>query len=623
MFWRATIYLLCAIWWCGVDCQIVLAAVSFQFTYQDLVQRTGTGFDDPTEGQARREALEDVANQLIGQQLNHTAVVRVTVNLSRDLSGVTLAEAGQNYVISPSSFQNGIVATRIQSGSNSPGEVGGSMTWDFTHNWHTGTDPPPKGKNDFRSVALHELTHLMGISSLIKEDGRGLQGTFFDTYARFDAQVENENGVRLISSGRFNTIGGASLSDLTLGTYYVGTNAQTANNGTRVLLFTPDPFEGSSIGHVNDPDDPLAHQLRVATTRRHWSLVDRGILLDLGYSIPDAVVADRDEVLSATSLDISRSLYIGGDSASAGLAGSLTVEASATVDVNSFVALWEEGVLTVDGTLSAVGDVLNNGIVGGQGRITTHLHNVSGTVAPGNSAGRLRVNEFTQNTAGTLEVEIGGSVGGSQHDVLQVDNTASLGGLLDVKTIGTYTEPTVRGTFDAMTVLEADNVSGSFDVILYNDEPLTAQFSHSDGSFGMATGAGHFRNVIPTNSGITIQNVVAVPGDTDGNLAVNLVDFNQLAVSYAPFGSTSDLTWLQGDFDGDNDIDVFDFNALAIRFNQDLYRPASSALVGVPEPSAALLLAFCSLMLLYFSARTDTSGRQYLPGPARRRCLLW
>ena len=147
-------------------------------------------------------------------------------------------------------------------------------------------------------------------------------------------------------------------------------------------------------------------------------------------------------------------------------------------------------------------------------------------------------------------------------------------------------------------------MSGGFASVLYDDEPISADLTRDDGSFGMVLGNGHFRNVIHTDRGVTIQNVAAVPGDTDGNLVVDLADFNRLAISFAPLGTGSVLSWEQGNFDGDNDIDVADFNELAVRFNQFVYNPASGSLSNVPEPSAALLLGWCSLSILYFGSRS-------------------
>jgi PKD repeat protein len=56
----------------------------------------------------------------------------------------------------------------------------------------------------------------------------------------------------------------------------------------------------------------------------------------------------------------------------------------------------------------------------------------------------------------------------------------------------------------------------------------------------------------------TILVDVRVPGDSDGDGDVDLVDFNVLKQN---FGSTS-AGWMDGDFDGDGDVDLGDFQLL-------------------------------------------------------------
>lgn len=600
--WRASTYVI-GFCWIVLSGSPAQAFVTFEFTYEEVAQETGMGFDDPDQGEIYREILEDVANNVIGSLLDHTANVKIRVDLAEDLPNDTLAQAGQNYFLAPATFQDGSVATHIQTGSTVPGDTMGTMTWDFTHSWHLGEEAPPKTKYDFRSVALHEITHLLGLSSLIKENGRGLKGTFYDTFTRFDSFVENENGLTLIEQGRFNQSPAASLQDLTTATYFDAEHSRAANSGKRVRLYTPDDFERSSIGHLSDSNDPLAHRLKIGTTKRHWSLVDRGILQDIGYHIPDATVTDREEVISSTLLNVEGSLYVGGGQTAAGLAGSLKVNSTASVQVGEYVKMWPTGTLHVDGTLSADGYLVNNGHVEGQGYVATHFYNESGTLSPGSSLGRLTVNRLTQNSTGILEIEISGPAAGSQHDVLQVYETANLAGLLNVKTLNGYTDPTMRGTFDTFTVLEAGNVTGSFAYILYNEEPFSTDVVHEDGTKSMVLGNGYFRNLVQTSQGVTIQNVAAVPGDADGDLSVGLVDFNRLALSFAPFGTGSVLTWEQGNFDGDNDIDVADFNALAIRYHRDVYHVGTGSVLNVPEPSPMVLLWSSSLLILFSSSR--------------------
>lgn len=51
-------------------------------------------------------------------------------------------------------------------GATDFGLWGGSLTFDISTNWHFGVDTlPPSGRNDFLSVALHELGHLLGLGT--------------------------------------------------------------------------------------------------------------------------------------------------------------------------------------------------------------------------------------------------------------------------------------------------------------------------------------------------------------------------------------------------------------------------------------------------------------------------
>ncbi len=57
-----------------------LAEVTFIFDFADVTASSGTGFDDTSEGAARRQALQDVGGY-IGGLLNHTSTITYTVNL--------------------------------------------------------------------------------------------------------------------------------------------------------------------------------------------------------------------------------------------------------------------------------------------------------------------------------------------------------------------------------------------------------------------------------------------------------------------------------------------------------------------------------------------------------------
>jgi len=114
------------------------------------------------------------------------------------------------------------------------------------------------------------------------------------------------------------------------------------------------------------------------------------------------------------------------------------------------------GTLDIEGTMNLSGSttVVSTGqTFEGHGVVTNGtVSNVSGTVAPGASIGTLRVANYSQGSAGTLQIEVSPTAS----DLLQVDNTATLGGKLNISIApGTYGN-------SSYTILTAANVTGNF-----------------------------------------------------------------------------------------------------------------------------------------------------------------
>ena len=97
-----------------------------------------------------------------------------------------------------------------------------------------------------------------------------------------------------------------------------------------------------------------------------------------------------------------------------------------------------------------------------------------------------------------------------------------------------------------------------------------------------------FRSVTYTSTAVSVQNLLASAGDTDGDLDVDTVDLTQMIMNYT--GATgSGTTWLTGDTDGDGDTDTVDLTTAIINFTG-----ASNTATAVPEPSGLLLLVLAT-----------------------------
>jgi hypothetical protein len=123
------------------------------------------------------------------------------------------------------------------------------------------------------------------------------------------------------------------------------------------------------------------------------------------------------------------------------------------------------GKTTDDGTLSAAGTVtLLGGSLFGKGTIAGALQS-SGTITPGDSStstGALAITKtYTQNSAGVLDISIGGNVAGTKYDQLNIASSAKLNGTLNLSRINGFV-PAIGTTFE---ILNAGAVSGSFSTV--------------------------------------------------------------------------------------------------------------------------------------------------------------
>ena len=147
-------------------------------------------------------------------------------------------------------------------------------------------------------------------------------------------------------------------------------------------------------------------------------------------------------------------------------AGTFTISTGTTFTIggSSFNYTQTAGSTTVGGTLtsSSLGIVaVDGGTLTGAGTVGDNLVDDS-TLDPGTSAaktGRLTVADtYTQDSGGTLNIEINGATAVTKYDQLKITQGATLGGTLNID-LGSSFTPTVGQTF---TILTASSVSDTF-----------------------------------------------------------------------------------------------------------------------------------------------------------------
>ena len=105
-----------------------LLTVLFQFEYAGDIG-TGIGFEDATNGLARRNALEDAATRL-GQLFDHSTTITMSVTSTDDSASTNLASAGTGFgtTLFDGFDNNEVVRTKILTGNDVNGaEADGSV----------------------------------------------------------------------------------------------------------------------------------------------------------------------------------------------------------------------------------------------------------------------------------------------------------------------------------------------------------------------------------------------------------------------------------------------------------------------------------------------------------------
>jgi len=200
------------------------------------------------------------------------------------------------------------------------------------------------------------------------------------------------------------------------------------------------------------------------------------------------------------------------------------------------------------GDLATLGNPysIQGGGLAGSGTVFGDVNNSGGRVTPGLSAGTLTIDgNCTQGAAATVEIEIGGTAQGLDHDWLDVAGTATLAGTLEVSLIDGF----IPDSGDMFEILTAGTVTGEFDHVVFTNPPgdLDLSVTYAAGS-------------------VTLTIIGPVLGDCDGDGDADLDDyFNFEGCLTGPMGGLG-AGCECFDFDSDGDNDLADFAEFQVMF---------------------------------------------------------
>ena len=264
------------------------SSVRFVPVYDDVVNNTGQGFDDPELGETRRDIVSSVlsyASSMLSVEDDVAVRIRFTSYSNPDLLEELAATTNtfvrlnrETHITAP------LAAAEIQGHHHTPApdehaRIRVNFGLHFNYDLNRTVLRPVDGA-DFYQVILHELTHALGVAAMSRDNNLrdGVQ-TLLGTYQTYEVDgrliwiYEGRDDPRISDSAR-NNISADSQR------YFCGYHAVQAN------VLRAIPMNG--LSHFDLPQGESIMATTVAygeSVIRAWTRLDRAILRDLGYEL--------------------------------------------------------------------------------------------------------------------------------------------------------------------------------------------------------------------------------------------------------------------------------------------------------------------------------------------------
>ena len=264
---------------------IKAAGPTFTVAYQDVISHTGVGFDGP-QGAQWQARISEILSYL-GTILNETGSCDVLFAVSPPGTSGELAHGGTMFWLTPG-FTNGFAFDHITTGVDpDAGSTDINVTVYYQWNWFSGTGTTPGNQVDFTSVLLHEVTHGLGLFTLVTQTGASA-ATGYYLQTQWDNLLETGNGKKLYNGSCYFMGVPSDLTGGDGGIRFIGANA-VAIYGSKPPVYAPSGWQdGSSISHWDSGivgGAVMVPAISDGEMHRTYAQVDRKALKDIGYKI--------------------------------------------------------------------------------------------------------------------------------------------------------------------------------------------------------------------------------------------------------------------------------------------------------------------------------------------------
>lgn len=263
--------------------------INWVLSYDDP---SGVGFNDATLGAERRATVLRVL-RTISSHLNYTTgTINIEFEPSRQDGVGPLSDSGPIFSDLNPGYYNGAAYDHITNGEPpiSPTEPDITLLLNFGYAFYSGTGTPANTEYDLETVLLHEITHGMGIISLVDIDGTSVfNHNRHGVFTVWDSLLKTTTNTPLFGSDGLFIGSPSNLAGSSPGIAFNGFYATHFNAGTSPIIYTPRPFQyGSSLTHWNPSmgsGSVMEPDVSAGVVKRDYTALDRAALLDLGWRV--------------------------------------------------------------------------------------------------------------------------------------------------------------------------------------------------------------------------------------------------------------------------------------------------------------------------------------------------